>query len=174
MGSKMDPDWLFNASPGPPNSQHYLLSHIVGNIWKTGCSLFFLVIHISALWRGFHSLILDTYKYILQNGLPGQPKDECYILNVYLYLFWVHWYKTRIDGTINCILVYKVTAVTYKLRGDDDIWPLFAQIHMKSWPKSKVGQGSLIWSLFAPIHMQNWSKLGQVGVGSNICSKSLI
>ena len=62
------------------------------------------------------------------------------------------------------------------------IWSLFAQIHMKSWPKSKLGQigfehcwesliwpiGSLIWSLFAPIHMKSWSKSGQVGVGSNI------
>ena len=117
MGNKMDPVWLFNASPGPQNSQNCLLSHIVGNIWKTGCSLFFLVIHISALWRGLHSVILYTYKWILQNCLPGHLKHECYIVHVYLYLFWVHWYKTRIDGTINCILVYMVTVVTYKLRG---------------------------------------------------------
>ena len=55
-------------------------------------------------------------------------------------------------------------------------------MHMKSWPKVKLGQvqvgsniaqnpiGSHIWSLFAPIHMKSWPKvkLGQVQVGSNI------
>ena len=67
------------------------------------------------------SSLADTYKWILQNGLPWHPKHECYILHVYLYL-----YKTRIDGTINCKLVYMVTTVTYKLRGTmighDSMW----------------------------------------------------
>ena len=66
------------------------------------------------------------------------------------------------------------------------IWSLFAQIHNKkltkieirsSWSRFEHCSESLIWplrnhiwSLFAPIHMKSWpkSKLGQVGVGSNI------
>ena len=63
------------------------------------------------------------------------------------------------------------------------IWSLFAPIHMKGWPKVKLGKvqvgsniaqnlslqpiWSYIWSWFAPIHMKSWSK---VKLGSHICS----
>ena len=197
MGCKMDPVWLLNYLMLPQGPQiakivYYLTLWVIYEKLVVHC--FPCYSYICSVTR---SSLADTWYLQMdstkRSGLPGHPKHECYILHVYLYL-----YKTRIDGTINCKLVYMVTAVTYKLRGtmipcggggshqttnailyrarerqeacrpdssaiynwfsghkkntksqfkycsksliwplESHIWPLFSQIHMKSWKKNQ-------------------------------------
>ena len=83
------------------------------------------IVYYLTLWVIYEKLVVHCFPllfiYLLCDEVftpwyliptNGHPKHECYVLHVYLYL-----YKTRIDGTLNCKLVYMVTAVTYKLRG---------------------------------------------------------